>query len=331
MRQRRTRRHVVRVGVDLHRLELGGVAPGERIELEDRIHFIAEEGDPPRAVLVMRREDVDRVAADAETAACKRLVVAAELQRDEAREQLLPRDSLAAFETERHARIGLHRADAVNAGHRGDDDDVVAFEDRPRRRVAHAVDLFVYGRILLDIGVGARDIGFRLVVVVIRDEILHRVLGEEVLHLRVQLGRERLVRRQDQGRALHLVDHLRHGEGLARAGDAEQHLVALRRGRSAFAAEALDQLDDRLRLVAGGLVVGHQLETPPALALFRAFGPVRHEGGHLRAGHAGEARRRFSKAAYGAEPGTIVVGHGANIGGVRRLCIRPRVPKSKGP
>ncbi len=68
--------------------------------------------------------------------------------------------------------------------------------------MAHAVDLFVDGGILLDIGVGARDIGFRLVVVVIGDEILDRVLREEVLHLRVELGRQRLVRREDEGRAL---------------------------------------------------------------------------------------------------------------------------------
>ena len=63
-------------------------------------------------------------------------------------------------------------------------------------------------RILLDIGVGARDIGFRLVVIVIADEILDRVLREELLELAVELRRQRLVGRQDQGRALGRLDHL---------------------------------------------------------------------------------------------------------------------------
>ena len=133
----------------------------------------------------------------------------------------------ALADRHRRARIGLHRADAVDARHRGHDDHVVALQDRPRRRMAHAVDLLVHRGILFDIGVGARDIGFRLVVVVIGNEILHRVLGEEVLHLGVELGGQRFVGRQDQRRALHDLDHLGHGEGLARAGDAEQHLVAL--------------------------------------------------------------------------------------------------------
>ena len=80
---------------------------------------------------------------------------------------------------------------------------------------------------LLDIGVGARDVGLGLVVVVVGDEILDRVVGEEDLELAVELGGERLVGREDQRRALRRLDHLGHGEGLARAGDAEQHLVAL--------------------------------------------------------------------------------------------------------
>ena len=42
----------------------------------------------------------------------------------------------------------------------------------------------------------------------------------------------------------------------------------------------------------------------------------------IRAGHVGETRRRFSKAAYGAETGTIVVGHGTNIGPSANLCSR---------
>ena len=109
---------------------------------------------------------------------------------------------LADLHGEGHGRVGLDRADAVDAGHRGDDDDVVALEQRARRGVAHAVDLLVDRRFLLDVGVGARHVGFGLVVVVVGDEVLDRVVGEEALELAVELGRQGLVGREDQGRAL---------------------------------------------------------------------------------------------------------------------------------
>ena len=135
------------------------------------------------------------------------------------------------LQREGHRGIGLDRADAVDAGDRGDDDDVVALQQRAGRGVAHAVDLLVDRGFLLDIGVGARDVGLGLVIVVVGDEILDRVVGEEALELAVELRRQRLVGGEDQRRPLRRLDHLGHGEGLARAGDAEQHLVALVRRR----------------------------------------------------------------------------------------------------
>ena len=48
--------------------------------------------------------------------------------------------------------------------------------------------------------------------------------------------------------------HLRHRERLARAGDAEQHLVRI------AALEPLDELADRARLIAGELEIGDEVE-----------------------------------------------------------------------
>jgi hypothetical protein len=76
-------------------------------------------------------------------------------------------DALAALHGKGHGGIGLDIADAVDAGDGGDDNHIIAFKQGARRRMAHAVDLFVDRAFLLDIGVGARHIGFGLVVVVI--------------------------------------------------------------------------------------------------------------------------------------------------------------------
>ena len=191
------------------------------------------------------------------------------MQRHQVGEQRALVEPLAALDRERHRRIGLDRADAVDARHRGDDDHIVAFEERARRRVAHAVDLLVDRGFLLDIGVGARHVGFRLIVVVIGDEILDGVVGKEGLELAIELRRQRLVRREDQRRALRLLDHLGHGEGLARAGDAEQHLAAV------AAPHALDQVGDRLRLIALRLELGLDDERAAAFRLVRPRRPMR--------------------------------------------------------
>ena len=55
------------------------------------------------------------------------------------------------------------------------------------------VDLFVDGGVFLDVHVGLGDVGLRLVVIVVADEVLHRVVREELLELAVELGRQGLV------------------------------------------------------------------------------------------------------------------------------------------
>ena len=69
LQQRRPRRHIVRIGVDFDEFQLVGLLPGERIEFVDRFHLVAEQRHPPGAVLVMRRENLDGVAAHPERAA----------------------------------------------------------------------------------------------------------------------------------------------------------------------------------------------------------------------------------------------------------------------
>ena len=171
-----------------------------------------------------------------------------------ARSRLRALDPLARAQVEHHLRVDLGRADAVDAGHRGDDDHVVALEQRPRRRVPHPVDLLVDRRGFLDVEVAARHIRFRLVVIVIGDEILDGVVREERLHLAIELRRQDLVRREDQRRLLDRCDDVRHREGLARAGDPEQDLVlgpALARPRSARRSPAAGRPTAGSRIRAG--------------------------------------------------------------------------------
>jgi hypothetical protein len=54
--------------------------------------------------------------------------------------------------------------------------------------VSQPLDLVVDRRVLLDIGVGRRDVGLGLVVVVIADEVLDRVVRKEPLELVAELS-----------------------------------------------------------------------------------------------------------------------------------------------
>ena len=252
----------------LHRLVLGDVVAGrpdrdvvdvvedlarKRVEVVDRLDLVAEE---VQAVGRLRvgGEDLHQLALGAEGAAGKRRLVAVVLHAHELLEELVAVDPLPHLEQLHLLRVELGRADAVDAGDRGDDHDVAPGEQRRRRRMAEAVDLVVDRRVLLDVEVLRRDIRLGLVVVVVGDEVLDRVLGEELAELVAELRGERLVVSDDKGRALDRLDRRGHREGLARPGRAEERQVLLARRN------ALGQTLDRLRLIRRRRVGGFSLK-----------------------------------------------------------------------
>ena len=210
---------------------------GEVVDLDDPLDLVPEEVDPHH-VLAVRRLDLEHVAAHAELGPPQRGVVALVLEVDEVAQDPVAPVAPAALQVDHRRAVVDRRAEAVDRRHRGDDDDVPSLEQRARGVVAQPVDLVVAGRVLLDVRIGPGQVGLRLEVVVVADEVLDRVVREELLELLVQLRGERLVVRHDQRRLLDRLDDLRGGEGLAGAGRAEQHLVLQ---------AALDPVDQRRR------------------------------------------------------------------------------------
>ena len=76
------RRHEVRGGVDVELLALGEHLAGQRVDLGDPLHLVAEELDPDEEVVVGRLE-LQGVAADAEARPLDGRVVALVLEVDE--------------------------------------------------------------------------------------------------------------------------------------------------------------------------------------------------------------------------------------------------------
>ena len=150
--------------------------------------------------------------------------------------------------------VRLRLTDAVNGRDRRDDHHIAPLENALGARQAHLFDVLVDRRVLLDEQVALRDIGLGLVVVVIADEILHRIVREELPELAVKLGCQGLVGGEHNGRATQAGDHIGHRERLARAGHAQKGLEHL------AIEHALHQFVDRHRLVAGWRIGLEQLE-----------------------------------------------------------------------
>ena len=227
---------------------------GQRIEPRDRVDLVAEKLQPDRFLVGGRRIHLDHVAAHPEFSAGKIHVVALVEHVDEPAQHRFASDLLSFLHRQQHPQIIFRRRHAVDTRDARDHDRVAPREKRARCRQPEALDLFVNRRVLLDVSVRARNVGLGLVVIEIADEILDCVPREELLELRVELSRQRLIMRDDQRRPIQLANDVRHCEGLARTGHTEQRLVTI----ACF--DRLQQFRDRLRLVAARFVIGFQLE-----------------------------------------------------------------------
>ena len=186
-------RHVVAGREHVHLVFLADHVPGDRVQRVDRFDLVAEELDAHR-VLLVHRDDLDRCRRARGSCRGEKSMSLRSYCMETNLRSRSSRFELHAHLQGDHARdVLLGGAEAVDAGHRGDDDDVAAGEQRVGRRVAQAFDLVVDRGVLLDEGVGLRHVGLGLVVVVVGDEVLDGVVGQQLAELVGQLRGQRLV------------------------------------------------------------------------------------------------------------------------------------------
>ena len=247
--------HVMARGIDGRVVEDAGRRAGDDVDLADAVDLISEKLDSDGPVVGIGREDLHRVAADAEHVALEGDVVSLVADLNELAQQLVKAACLPRPQGYDHVGVVDRITEAVDAGDRRHHDHVPPFEETGGRAVAQAFYLVVDGAVLLDEGVGVRDIGLRLVIIVITYEVLHCVFREEFLELAAQLRRQRLVVREHQRGAVEPRDDVCHGKGLARTGHAEKHLLV----ETVF--DPTDQIVYGLRLIPGGSEVGYEFES----------------------------------------------------------------------
>ena len=224
------RLHLFPAGGIMASRENGHVGPihqhlaGEHVYLADPVDLIAKKFHPECLVRPIGRKDIQHIPFGPEGTPGKIVFVALVLDVHQPAHYVVPVDLHALAQGNGQLQIFLRVPQGIDAAHRRHDDHIPPLVQGAGGAVAQLIDLIVHRGHLFNVGVRGGDIGLRLVIVVIGDEILHRAVREKCLQLPAQLGGQGLVMGDDQGRPLHPLDHLGHGEGLAAARHSQQYL-----------------------------------------------------------------------------------------------------------
>ena len=217
------------------------------------LYLVAEQFDA-EPFFVVARVNLDDVAVHAEAAAFQAEIVSRILNAHQVVQNLVAVVNVTLLDAHHQVEVFAGATQTVNAAHGSDDNHVAAGEQVRGRAQAELVDFVVDACIFFDEGVRVRNVGFGLKIVVIADEVFHRVVREECLEFLVELRRERLVVREDQRRLAHVLDDVRHRECLAGTGDPEERLELF------SVLEAVCQFFNRFRLVTCCTVGAHEFE-----------------------------------------------------------------------
>ena len=248
------RRHIVAAGVDSKARNLLPDAPRERVKQLQGLDLVVEQLHADGHLGVLRRKNINGVAPHAEGAAREIHVVPLVLHAHQLNDHVALAELVARAQRHDHLVVRLGLANTVDRRHRGHDDHIAPLQHALGTRQAHLLNVLIDRGVFFNKQVTLRHIGLGLVVVVVADEVLHRVFGEKLAELAVELRRQRFVGCKHDGRAAQAGNHIGHGEGFARARHAQQ-------GLEHFAVvHAFHQLVNRLGLVTCGRIRLVQLE-----------------------------------------------------------------------
>ena len=106
-------------------LEVGDRVPGKRIDFRDPFDLVSPHLDA-NALLLVRRQNLDRIPAHAERASLEAHVIARVLDLHERAENVVARNSLPFRERDHLLAVAPRITESVDGRHRRDDDDIVA-------------------------------------------------------------------------------------------------------------------------------------------------------------------------------------------------------------
>ena len=230
------------------------------VHLGDAVYLLSEQLNPDDVVEVAGNQ-IYAVAFDPEAAGCEVDIVSLKKDIHQSGEDLPAGDMIPHMDLKAHLLEVLWIAQSIDAGDGGDHDHIPAGEKGCSCRQPHLLDLGIDQGILFYVLVLGGDVGLRLVVIIVGDEILHPIFRKELPELIVELGGQGFVVGYDQSGTLQLLNDIGHGVGLSRAGHAQESMKVVL--LPVICQEPGCQLLYGLGLGAGGLKRGDQAELLP--------------------------------------------------------------------
>ncbi len=157
---------------------------GEGVNLQNPLNLIPKKLNPDH-ILLVSRDNLHHIPAHPEGSPAEAQIVPGVLDPHQAPEEFIPFLPLPATQGNRQPLIILRRTQAVNTRNAGHDEHIPPFEEGGGGGMPEPVNLLINTGVFFDIGIGLGDVGLRLVIIIVTDEIFDGVFREELLKLTV--------------------------------------------------------------------------------------------------------------------------------------------------
>ena len=232
-----------------------------RVETADSFNFISKKADPDKFFFTISRENFERISPDTKNTRFDFHFVSLITNIYQLTQECVPTIDLPEGNVQNRGTVGVRVAQTINCRNRSYDNHVLTRHQSGGCSQTKAVNFFINVGLFFYIKVSSGNVGFRLVVVVVRNEIFHSIFGKKLGIFGVELGCQGFVMGHHQCRQLKLLDNVGNGESFTSAGCAKEHLVVV-----AFV-DAFNNFSNRFGLVAGRLIGGVEFELHGSILL----------------------------------------------------------------
>ncbi len=158
------------------------------VNLRNALDRIAEKLDAVTFFVFIRGNHIDNIATHAEGPALELDIVPRIVDFRKRAKQIVSLYFLPNLHAQHLPRVFIRRANAINAAHRCDDNNIAApIQERARRLEAQPVYFIVDGEIFLDKRICRWNVRFGLIIIVIGNKKLDGIIRKKLLELAEEL------------------------------------------------------------------------------------------------------------------------------------------------
>ena len=198
----------------------------QRIKERDGFQLIIKKLKPHGKLCVLSGKHVNGIASDSERTACKIHFATLILHVHQLSNELLTTLEVAGAHDQTHLSVAFRFPNTVNSRDRCHNDGVTSLKNTFCGRQSHLLNMLINCRVFFDKKISARHVRFGLIVVVIRNKVLHCIIGKKFPHFGVKLCGQGLVGSHDDSRNALARNNIGHGKRLSRPRHAQEGLIS---------------------------------------------------------------------------------------------------------